>query len=93
MIIVLVSAIVILVALGLFTQVVIPLSENRKMFPIFRTNELRDEVQALENETEDLEHKVTALEIVTKLKKRKQELEDSLAKYEKLAESENNEGK
>jgi peptidoglycan hydrolase CwlO-like protein len=87
MIIVFVVAIVVLVFFGLFTQVVLPLAQNRKMFPIFRTNELQTEVQELENETEDLEGKVTALEIIARLKERKKELESDIAKMEKLQDS------
>ena len=81
------AAIVALVFLGLFTQVVLPLAQNRKLFPIFRTSELQNEVQALENETEDLEGKVTALEILARLKERKKDLESDIAKMEKLQDS------
>lgn len=87
MIIVSVVAIVVLVFFGLFTQVALPLVQNRKLFPIFRTSELQKEVQALENETEDLEGKVTALEIIVRLKERQKELESNIAKMEKLQDS------
>jgi len=87
MIIVLTVAIVALVFLVLFSQVALPLAQNRKMFPIFRTSELQKEVQALENETEDLEGKVTALEIRARLKERMKELESDIAKMEKLQDS------